>query len=355
MQRNLGFGFIGASIGALLVRVFTNPVRHGTVFTPGNHTAVSKFLLRIVPALDGKSHKVQAGRIGVLGGSKDYTGAAFYTGQAALNIGADLLYMLTAEEAAIPIKSYSPELMVSAVYSAKWIDGPDKGINSMVTAVKEVLPKLHTLIIGPGMGRDPHVLTAVGKIVLLAREQQLPLVFDADALWLITQQPKLVSGYERSVLMPNKIEYIRLRNKVLGIPNSETQSTDGEEELKMLCTKLGHVTIIKKGPIDVISNGRHVLHCNVKGSPRRSGGIGDILSGVMGTILAWTHRRPDTMSEETAQLWAAKSACTIVRLSARAAFQDRKRATTSPDILQHIGDVFENVSPASFKYYEEEN
>ena len=74
-------------------------------------------LLDIAPPLDGKAHKGQAGRIGVLGGSVDYAGAPYYAGMAALRVGAELLYLLTAAEATVPIKSYSPELMVSAVYN----------------------------------------------------------------------------------------------------------------------------------------------------------------------------------------------------------------------------------------------
>ena len=50
---------------------------------------------------------------GVLGGSVDYAGAPFYAGMAALRVGAELLYLFTAEEATGPIKGYSPELMAS--------------------------------------------------------------------------------------------------------------------------------------------------------------------------------------------------------------------------------------------------
>ena len=64
-------------------------------------------LLDIAPPLDGSAHKGQAGRVGVLGGSVDYAGAPYYAGMAALRVGAELLYLLTAEEATGPIKSYT--------------------------------------------------------------------------------------------------------------------------------------------------------------------------------------------------------------------------------------------------------
>jgi ATP-dependent NAD(P)H-hydrate dehydratase len=65
----------------------------------------------IIPPLTTLLHKGSLGRIAVIGGSKDYTGAPFYAAQSALKFGADLSFVVTAEEAAIPIKCYSPELM----------------------------------------------------------------------------------------------------------------------------------------------------------------------------------------------------------------------------------------------------
>lgn len=74
-------------------------------------------LKRIVPPLDGTTYKGQGGRVGILGGSVDYTGAPFYDAMAALRVGAELCTIYTATEAASAIKSYSPELMVTPVYS----------------------------------------------------------------------------------------------------------------------------------------------------------------------------------------------------------------------------------------------
>lgn len=69
--------------------------------------------------LDSQSHKGSSGRVGVLGGSERYTGAPYYAGMAALHVGSDLAFVFCAEEASLAIKSYSPELMVAPVYSAK--------------------------------------------------------------------------------------------------------------------------------------------------------------------------------------------------------------------------------------------
>lgn len=47
-----------------------------------------------------------------MGGSKEYTGAPYYAAMSSLRVGADLSYVYCPEEASIPIKSYSPELIV---------------------------------------------------------------------------------------------------------------------------------------------------------------------------------------------------------------------------------------------------
>lgn len=77
---------------------------------------------RCLLPLTAANHKGSSGRIGVLGGSKKYTGAPFYASMASLKVGADLAYCFCAEEASIPIKSYSPELMVVPVYRASEFD-----------------------------------------------------------------------------------------------------------------------------------------------------------------------------------------------------------------------------------------
>ena len=70
----------------------------------------------IVPPFDANSHKGSMGRIGVIGGSQDYCGAPYYAAVSALKFGADLSWVYCSQEAAIPIKSYSPELMVTPFY-----------------------------------------------------------------------------------------------------------------------------------------------------------------------------------------------------------------------------------------------
>lgn len=71
----------------------------------------------VVPPLQSLGHKGSAGRIGVIGGSQDYCGAPFYSAVSSLKFGGDLAWVYCSQSAATPIKSYSPELMVTPVYN----------------------------------------------------------------------------------------------------------------------------------------------------------------------------------------------------------------------------------------------
>ncbi len=96
------------------------PLETSTWFqeTAMRQEALNKCILPLTWA----GHKGGSGRIGILGGSAQYTGAPFYASMASLKVGADLAFCFCAEEASIPIKSYSPELMVAPVYKAADFD-----------------------------------------------------------------------------------------------------------------------------------------------------------------------------------------------------------------------------------------
>lgn len=73
-----------------------------------------KIFNSVIPPLHFSLQKGSSGRVVVLGGSQEYTGAPYYAAMAALRTGSDLATVICAPEALIPIKSYSPELMVSS-------------------------------------------------------------------------------------------------------------------------------------------------------------------------------------------------------------------------------------------------
>ena len=132
--------------------------------------SVVKVFISFVPLLTNQLHKGQLGRVGVIGGSADYCGAPYYCGVAALRIGADLCSLFCAKEASIPIKSYSPELMVTAFYSAEHINSSAIEWSKIVDSI----PRLHSFVLGPGLGRDPLLASEIKKALVKIVESVKP-------------------------------------------------------------------------------------------------------------------------------------------------------------------------------------
>jgi ATP-dependent NAD(P)H-hydrate dehydratase len=144
-----------------------------------------------------------------------------------------LSYIFCAKEAATPIKSYSPELMVSGVYDTEQISRePDVGITEMVERVANMFSRMHVLVIGPGLGRKPEVLIATKHIIQRARAEDIPMVIDADGLFLISQDPGLIRDAKNVVITPNPVEFKRIAEALqLDVPSDESCEDAGRTGL----------------------------------------------------------------------------------------------------------------------------
>ncbi|GAB5363998.1 hypothetical protein AAMO2058_000931700 [Amorphochlora amoebiformis] len=316
--------------------------------------------------VDFKHHKGQAGRIGVLGGSREYTGAPYYAGMSALNVGAELAFILASGDACIPIKSYSPELMVTPLYNlppsldkdANHEENTQKytqesmeiaqntpWIDHVVALAEEKIKSLHALAVGCGLGRNPLVGKAVSRIIQNMRKKDIPVIIDADGLWVVCQYPDVVRGNRRVILTPNKPEFERLWNAIL----PETiQTRDLARDLKNLSRALEGVTIVRKGPVDmIVDSDGEVYTCNVEGAPRRPGGLGDVLAGVTTAFAAWAGRGEEAKGRDTSAFGAsALAACTVVRLAWNITYQAKGRASGVPDLLPRLGYIVDECIAA---------
>lgn len=75
-----------------------------------------KSIVKIFPPLSANNVKGESGRIGVVGGSYDFTGAPFYSAISALKVGGDLGHIFCNKASSTPIKTYSPEIIVHPVF-----------------------------------------------------------------------------------------------------------------------------------------------------------------------------------------------------------------------------------------------
>lgn len=301
----------------------------------------------LVPKLTHSAYKGQAGKVAVIGGCLEYTGAPYFAAISAMKLGADLSHIFCETSAAIPIKSYSPDLIVHPVLpSTSSVNDKslsDEDIDNYVKKVSNWFTRLDVLVIGPGLGRDSLTLQCVARIISKAREEKLPLVIDGDGLFLITNSPELIRDYPHAILTPNVNEYKRL---AVGLKEDENVSP------KALAKKLGHVTIVRKGETDTITNGHKEIECTEEGSLRRVGGQGDILAGSIGTFLAWATKKKDkkegeqTIEEKysmSGTLLAGYAGCYITKATSKLAFAQHNRSTITSNMIEHIGQAFTSI------------
>lgn len=241
-----------------------------------------------------------------------------------------------------------------------------------------MLSRLHALVIGPGLGRDGVTLKVVAEVIKEARARSIPFVLDADGLLIVAQDPGLVKGYKDCILTPNVVEFGRLA-KALGVKvvsqaeiaqggNGDTISK-ASDECEQLSRALGGVTIIQKGPQDLISNGVTSIISDNKGGLKRSGGQGDTLTGSLGTFLAWraayhekvwdsgeqdnekaAQGKEDVqaeldsenkrMSPTTTLLLAAWAGSSITRECSRRAFEAKGRSMQASDLTDEVHGAF---------------
>ena len=240
-----------------------------------------------------------------------------------------------------------------------------------------MLPRLHVLVIGPGLGRDPVTLKVIAEVIREARARSVPFILDADGLFLVTKHPDLIKGYNNCILTPNVNEFKNLALALhVDAPSQAQVHATGAEKIRIetsACSKLAHaldgVTIIQKGARDVVSNGLSTIISDIEGGHKRSGGQGDTLTGMLGTLMAWrvayhnklwdtgekdNDKEADTDSAVRAELQNFEkrmSPCTTLLLVAwagsgltrecsRRAFKLKQRGLQASDLTDQVHDSF---------------
>jgi len=303
---------------------------HGTLTTRGHKRSTisakeSEMLQKvkaIVPKLTNSMRKGECGRIAVFGGCVLYTGAPYFAAISALKCGADLVHVFCEKGAGSVIKGYSPELIVHPVLDTEY------GIEE----IDQWLPRLHVVVLGPGLGRNQSMLGRISIIMEKARARNIPIVVDADGLWHLATNPALLQGYPRAVITPNAMEFSRLVKAVLHKDVAPCVNPD-PRLVEDLAQRMGNITVLHKGCPDLISNGKVTEECSAGGSPRRCGGQGDVLSGTLATFLHWATMAGDSCPPPGPEILAAWGSARLTRSCAEQAFTNTGRSTTTTDMI----------------------
>jgi NAD(P)H-hydrate epimerase len=233
-----------------------------------------------LPVRPADGNKGTFGRLLVVGGSEEMIGAPVLAGMAALRGGAGLVQIAMPRSVLAAGLSICPELIGLALSSAR--------DNKRLVEAAE---KCDALVIGPGLGQSPAAerrLRALGSL-------DKPAVVDADALNLLAAMSQWPTWFKaRAVLTPHPGEMRRLA-KLLPGDAAKPWLGDGEPipsderariEIATLAAGTFRQTIVLKGARTVVTDG-HRLYLNSTGdSTLAKAGTGDILSGVLGCLLA---------------------------------------------------------------------
>jgi len=205
-------------------------------------------------------HKGMAGSVVVLGGASGMIGAALLAGRAALKLGAGRVYVGMLEETTID--PGAPELMLRH---------PDDALGQDLDAI----------VVGPGLGQSGRAEALVGAVLA----SDMPCVLDADALNLLADNKDLRAACAKrrsdTLLTPHPGEAARL----LGAGIAEVQG-DRLAAAQHLSGELNaHVVLKGNGSVLVARDGHWFI--NTSGNPgMASAGMGDVLSGILGALLA---------------------------------------------------------------------
>lgn len=289
----------------------------------------------LLPILSPNLHKGQSGRIGVIGGCEEYTGAPYFAAISALRTGADIVYVFCFKSAAPVIKSFSPELIV-----LPYLDSPD-----CIDRIKPWLEKLNSLVVGPGLGTSVIARDAVKRVFeYISKEsnfnnKKMPIIADAESLNVI--ESETFCNYSGSIyLTPNVHELAKLSSRLNGRQTYEPTVTDVQAVMNKL---EGNYVIVLKGAGDVISNKRGTLICTEQGSNRRCGGQGDILAGSMSTFAYWATKQTHYCDELDPEILAAYAASSLTRHTNSLAFKLKGRNMTTTDIVKLLPNSFQSL------------
>ncbi|MBU0686192.1 MAG: NAD(P)H-hydrate dehydratase [Thermoplasmatota archaeon] len=263
----------------------------------------------LLPRRRKDSHKGDSGRVLVIGGGP-YTGAPAFTGMAAMRSGVDLTYIATPETSAIPVAIYSPSYIVRAL----------EGEILREDHVKELLQfskGMDVVAIGPGLGNAPETISAIQSIV---RSVDKPLVVDADAIGACGAKPQILKK-KAGVLTPHAGEFKKLTGKTLPQDDLDKRKAVVREAASRL-----KMTILLKGPVDIISDGSYIKLNRIHNDAMTVGGTGDVLTGIVAGLIA----------QKATPFGAARIGAFTAGLAGDLAFEEKSYGLLATDVIEKI-------------------
>lgn len=255
-----------------------------SIGVPGDVTDRAGIQGRIITETDARSriprrkvdaHKGTMGHLAVVAGSLGKSGAAVMAAKAAMRAGTGLVTIATTQNARPTIEPRCLEVMVETV-----IEKPDAALTDKdVKKLAALIEGKTALALGPGLTTAPGISALSMRLLQML---EVPAVIDADGINILAKDP---SGASRilapMVFTPHPGEMARLTGK------STAQVQADRIEITRQAAQWHKVTIVLKGANSVIASPEGQVFINPTGNEgMASGGMGDVLTGIIGSYLA---------------------------------------------------------------------
>ncbi|MGI5948752.1 NAD(P)H-hydrate dehydratase [Peptoniphilus sp.] len=210
------------------------------------------------------THKGDYGKIAIIAGSLGMTGSAYLSSNAALKMGAGLVYNIVPRE-------------IMDIMSIKYIEPIVKSFDEL-DELEEFLKGIDTIAIGPGMGTGEE---AVEKLKLALKFKDKKIVVDADGLNILSKDLELLKVRDEftTVLTPHEGEFARLCKR------SVEEVREGRIEFAKEFARKNRVVLLLKGHETIITDGERVEINKTGNAGMATAGSGDVLTGIIATLL----------------------------------------------------------------------
>jgi NAD(P)H-hydrate epimerase len=214
------------------------------------------------------SNKGTYGKVLIIAGSTNMAGAAYFSAKAAYRTGCGLVRIFTPEENRAALQTLLPEAVLMT-YNDKFEEKQLAGALSWADAV----------VMGPGIGTGAQMKNML-KLVL--KSVQVPLLLDADALNILSGEPELLLAPHLDIVVtPHPGEMARLTGDTVSLIQTRPVETARDFSMRydVVCVlkDANTITAVPYGMTYVNTSGNHGM---------ATAGSGDVLSGVIGTLLA---------------------------------------------------------------------
>ncbi|GAB5495084.1 MAG: hypothetical protein Phyf2KO_01640 [Phycisphaerales bacterium] len=252
--------------------------------------------LPTLPPRDPAGHKGTFGTVCIVGGcarpDTPMIGAPALAARGALRSGCGLARL------AMPVQILTEAIQQIPSATGIGLDTDENGNASLCESSLELIQESDSLVVGPGMGADRTRQHPIAQCVADCIAIGLPTVVDADGLNALVAGSLLAKlDLSRCVLTPHPGEFARLA-KDRGITEDGTDKDERPEATAALAKSLGCVVVLK-GAGTVVSDGSKSWVCG-RGHPcLGTAGTGDVLAGVLASLIAQLRLHSYTMYDIT--------------------------------------------------------